>query len=73
MDMKKDHISRIHPGFTVMLAFGKYGGFHFRKSEGTLGICLGWMALTFYAYDYEEGVGVLIDKAENNEQGFSAN
>lgn len=70
--MRKDHISRVHPGFTAMLCFGKYGGFHIRFSEGTLGICLGWVALTFYAYDYEMAVGVLMDKADNSGR-FSAN
>lgn len=70
--MRKDHISKMYPGFSVMLCFGKYGGFHIRNSEGVFGICLGWAALTFYGYDFEEGLGVLIRKNENSGK-FSAN
>lgn len=70
--MRKDHISKMYPGFTVMLCFGKYGGFHIRNSEGVFGICLGWAALTFYTYDLELGMDALVSKAENSGK-FSAN
>ena len=72
--LNKDHISKLFPGFTVTLCFGKSGGFHFRWAEGVMGICLWFVALTFYAYDLEAGMEVLVNKAKNNERPrFSAN
>ena len=70
--MKKDHISRMFPGFSITLCFGKSGGFHFRWAEGVAGICLWYAALTFYMYDIEEATAALIN-IKDDEPGFSAN
>lgn len=70
--MNKDHISRQFPGLSISLCFGKYGGFNIRWSEGIAGICLGWVALTCYAFDTEEAVSALLNKKDNATR-FSAN
>lgn len=54
--MKKDHISRMYPGFTISICFGKYGGFYRRFGEGYIGLCLGYMAITLYFFDQEVAV-----------------
>lgn len=59
-------MSKLFPGFTLMVVFGSYGGFHIRYAEDTLGICLGWMAITCYFYDYEDALKVLIDKKDES-------
>ena len=61
MDIK---LSEMYPGFTLMICFGKYAGFHIRNVEDTFGICLGWMAITCYNYDYEQALLTLIREDE---------
>jgi len=56
-------------GFSILLAIGKYGGFHMICRHSALRFCLGWIAITFYLYDYEEAIEALaMDHEELSKQ-----
>lgn len=45
-----------------MLVFGKWVKPHFRYSETSIGICLGFVALTIMLYDFEDRVQLYMTK-----------
>lgn len=38
---------------TIVINWGKYGGFYFNKGY-TIRLCLGWVAITYFPYDLDE-------------------
>jgi len=56
------------PGFTITICFGKYSGFYIRNAPETWGVCLGWMAITFYYFDQEEAVKALLNMENDGKQ-----
>lgn len=58
-------LSQLFPGFTFTICIGEYAGFHFRKAENVLGVCLGWIAFTCYMFDHETAMTALIERYKN--------
>ena len=43
-------------GFSIMLVFGSWGGVYIIKGNSSFRICLGFVALTIFAYDLEKAL-----------------
>ena len=60
-------------GASLTLVIGAYGGFHLRYNKGSMGICLGWIALTFYPYDLENAMSKYFIKEKPPRLNATAN
>lgn len=56
------------PGFSVLVCFGRYGGFYIAPGA-SLRIGLGWMAITIVTFDSDVLIEVFLRAAEAEEQG----
>lgn len=52
-------------GVSLLFVIGSYGGFHYTKSEGSLHICIAFLAITLFFYDVENVFAkILLNKEE---------
>lgn len=49
-----------HKGFSFLMCFGGYGGFHFTFGSDALHLCLGCVAFTLFFYDVESAMSSIL-------------
>jgi hypothetical protein len=52
----------LHRGFSILLAFGPWGGFRLDRGVGTVRIVLGWVGLTIAPWDLDYLLGKLMEE-----------